>query len=150
MSNLMSYERAQGNFNRAGLGLPFLSFPLLDLTSPTPQSKERSNGEYKVCLNEKAILRLLDESTWQNEATLRAFVRGSCATGKELAGRAIHECSKRHLFFKVLLVKYIFVADIITASHQPAFGLPHRARQDQHLCTPCLLDQGKNVPITSV
>jgi hypothetical protein len=25
----------------------------------TPQSKERSNGEYKVCLNERA-LRLLD------------------------------------------------------------------------------------------
>jgi hypothetical protein len=28
---------AQGNFNRAGLGLPFLSFPLVALTSPTPQ-----------------------------------------------------------------------------------------------------------------
>ena len=26
----------------------------------TPQSKERSNREYKVCLNESAILRLLD------------------------------------------------------------------------------------------
>jgi hypothetical protein len=28
----------------------------------TPQSKERSNGEYKVCLNESAILRLLDQN----------------------------------------------------------------------------------------
>jgi len=26
----------------------------------TPQSKERRNREYKVCLNERAILRLLD------------------------------------------------------------------------------------------
>ena len=26
----------------------------------TPQSKERSNREYKVCLNKNAILRLLD------------------------------------------------------------------------------------------
>ena len=26
-----------GNFNRAGLGLPFLSFPLVALTRPTPQ-----------------------------------------------------------------------------------------------------------------
>ncbi len=26
----------------------------------TPQSKERRNWEYKVCLNERAILRLLD------------------------------------------------------------------------------------------
>jgi hypothetical protein len=26
----------------------------------TPQSKERRNGEYKACLNERAILRLLD------------------------------------------------------------------------------------------
>jgi len=27
----------------------------------TPQSKERRNREYKVCLNESAILRLLDQ-----------------------------------------------------------------------------------------
>jgi hypothetical protein len=27
----------------------------------TPQSKERRNGEYKVCLNERTILRLLDQ-----------------------------------------------------------------------------------------
>ena len=27
----------------------------------TPQSKERSNREYKVCLNERTILRLLDQ-----------------------------------------------------------------------------------------
>ena len=26
----------------------------------TPQSKERRNREYKVCLNERAIVRLLD------------------------------------------------------------------------------------------
>ncbi len=27
----------------------------------TPQSKERRNREYKACLNERAILRLLDQ-----------------------------------------------------------------------------------------
>ena len=36
----------------------------------TPQSKERRNGEYKVCLNERA-LRLLDHNvTWKSECFL--------------------------------------------------------------------------------
>jgi hypothetical protein len=31
----------------------------------TPQSKERRNLEYKVCLNERAILRLLDHDFFE-------------------------------------------------------------------------------------
>ena len=39
----------------------------------TPQSKERSNGEYKVCLSERAILRLLDAPTRENGVILRVL-----------------------------------------------------------------------------
>ncbi len=41
----------------------------------TPQSKERRNGEYKVCLNEGA-LRLLDWFTTENGAILGASLCG--------------------------------------------------------------------------
>ena len=37
----------------------------------TPQSKERRNREYKVCLNERAILRLLDQEFLKNSNILR-------------------------------------------------------------------------------
>ena len=37
----------------------------------------------------------------------------------------------------------------VTVSHQPAFGLPHAAKQDQPLYTPYLSDLVKNVPAAS-
>ena len=41
----------------------------------TPQSKERRNGEYKVCLNDRA-LRLLDQDvTWKSGCFL-AYEKG--------------------------------------------------------------------------
>ena len=41
----------------------------------TPQSKERRNGEYKVCLNERA-LRLPDQGVTPNLWYFLAFERG--------------------------------------------------------------------------
>ena len=41
----------------------------------TPQSKERSNREYKVCLNESAILRLLDHDVTWKSGCFPAFER---------------------------------------------------------------------------
>jgi hypothetical protein len=37
----------------------------------TPQSKERRNREYKACLNERAILRLLDHDLSRNSDLLQ-------------------------------------------------------------------------------
>jgi len=36
----------------------------------TPQSKERRNREYKVCLNERAILCLLDQSKYSQSISV--------------------------------------------------------------------------------
>jgi len=41
----------------------------------TPQSKERRNREYKVCLNERAILRLLDHEFSKNSDVLKLVGR---------------------------------------------------------------------------
>jgi hypothetical protein len=42
----------------------------------TPQSKERRNREYKACLNERAILRLLDQDVTWKSGCFPAFERG--------------------------------------------------------------------------
>ena len=39
----------------------------------TPQLKERRNREYKACLNERAILRLLDHEVTRKSGCFSAF-----------------------------------------------------------------------------
>jgi len=47
----------------------------------TPESKDRRNGEYKACLHERAILRLLDHVvTGAQEETSRLSIRVQPAT----------------------------------------------------------------------
>jgi hypothetical protein len=42
----------------------------------TLQSKEKRNREYKACLNERAILRLLDQDVTEKSGCFLAFERG--------------------------------------------------------------------------
>jgi len=56
--------------------LPFKLYCMAEYCG-TPRLKERSNSEYKVCPNERALLRLLDLSTRENGAILGASVHGS-------------------------------------------------------------------------
>ncbi len=50
----------------------------------TPQSKERRNREYKACLNERAILRLLDQDVTWKSGCFPAFERGDLTTSQSV------------------------------------------------------------------
>ena len=90
----------------------------------TPTSKERSNREYKACLSERAILRLLDAPTRENGAILGGcfvtvpqlpFVVTLLATFRPLPAcsslrRVRSDCSLTPMcegVFKVLLVIFL-------------------------------------------
>jgi hypothetical protein len=47
----------------------------------TPQSKDRSNREYKLYLDERAILRLLDALSDENGAVMGDICAPQCASG---------------------------------------------------------------------
>jgi len=61
----------------------------------TPQSKERSNWEYKLCLNKRAILRLLDRTVtpkWaqkQQQRIKSTLLRGSIRHGSTSVKRCL-------------------------------------------------------------
>ena len=50
----------------------------------TPQSKERRNREYKACLNERAILRLLDHDVTRKSGCFSAPERDGFSKNSEI------------------------------------------------------------------